>query len=726
MGVGMARRLKQLQMDKYYGTEEAAYQTRLANKKRAEQYQAALAQRELEAKLRGLSWQQREAQGIGKDDAGAGGLEDEGIPPPPIDIAEEVDEEFSFASMKAMGMNFDDVKSAIEEVKSKASSATDHDLVEGLRRGVGIYDAGLSRTYREAVDFLFRIGYLRVCICSNALALGMNMPCKTSVFAGDAFVLTPTMFKQSGGRAGRRGYDAVGSILFWEVPFNKINRLLEARLPVFSGDFPVTPMLTLRSMRLYEQLENQEDRRKEEEAQVSLQRLFLQPLFCVSADNAKPVPQSLDRLRFYTRFHFRFLCDFLQRLGLLHDGSEETGSGCGLTAWGHMAELSYERETASFFLHFMIYSGIFSEYLREAMSQRGGSVDALSFLMHVLAVCICQEPVTSGQCLRFKLKHDRVMQRVHLNGDSMKTTNEEEKDYEEGSRRGKVLVAAKASEQRALNLPSFRPFLPLLPDDVEAASQAYNDLAFSTSVRCLRGACSVLAEREGEEASFLPEEFCLPYTHVDFSPSRRLSHPRRKQEEKTEKKEEEEEKEKYMRRGASDFFILYERLIKRNVIKSPFCAVTGRTEDTNDFSCVEEIQDTVRSIFPFYPETMCAEVQCNYTWIRHWNEKKKKEVKVKVRGFNSYLLDFLTYKSFRFLTQNNEIGAGRVWYLVADLVRTLELLAKRSPPACVNDNKNNEEEEYRKKNMLPPTPSLHSVLLDLYEEVAKIFKKESA
>lgn len=78
-----------------------------------------LQEREMARKMRGMSRQQREEQGLDAQDLAA--LEEaDDVPPPPGDIAEEIDEEFSFANPKAMGTNFDDIKGVIKDVKSKS------------------------------------------------------------------------------------------------------------------------------------------------------------------------------------------------------------------------------------------------------------------------------------------------------------------------------------------------------------------------------------------------------------------------------------------------------------------------------------------------------------------------------------------------------------------------------------------------------------------------------
>ena len=51
---------------------------------------------------------------------------------------------------------------------------------------------------------------------------------------------------QMSGRAGRRGFDPVGNVVFFGVPYRKVQRLMTANIPKLVGNFPINVSLVLR------------------------------------------------------------------------------------------------------------------------------------------------------------------------------------------------------------------------------------------------------------------------------------------------------------------------------------------------------------------------------------------------------------------------------------------------------------------------------------------------
>ncbi len=59
---------------------------------------------------------------------------------------------------------------------------------------------------------------MQVVVATGTLAYGIHMPCRAVVMAGDSPFLDALNFRQMSGRAGRRGLDNVGHVVFFSVP----------------------------------------------------------------------------------------------------------------------------------------------------------------------------------------------------------------------------------------------------------------------------------------------------------------------------------------------------------------------------------------------------------------------------------------------------------------------------------------------------------------------------
>jgi antiviral helicase SKI2 len=86
-------------------------------------------------------------------------------------------------------------------------------------RGVAVHHAGLLPILKEAVEMLFCSGYVKLLVCTETFAMGVNAPARCVIFHslrkhdGRGFrALLPGEYTQMAGRAGRRGLDAVGTV----------------------------------------------------------------------------------------------------------------------------------------------------------------------------------------------------------------------------------------------------------------------------------------------------------------------------------------------------------------------------------------------------------------------------------------------------------------------------------------------------------------------------------
>ncbi len=177
------------------------------------------------------------------------------------------------------------------------SSDSDERFKEGLRRGVSYHHAGMSNKQRSVVEMLFRKKFVRVVFATSTLALGIHMPCKTVVFANDSVFLNTLQYHQISGRAGRRGYDLVGHVIFFGIPQAKIQRLMTVSLPRIIGNFPLNVSLVLRLLLLVNKVE---DRKM---AMNQALTLLQNPLICANQPE----------LDLQLKHHFLFSVELLLR-----------------------------------------------------------------------------------------------------------------------------------------------------------------------------------------------------------------------------------------------------------------------------------------------------------------------------------------------------------------------------------------------------------------------------
>ena len=110
-----------------------------------------------------------------------------------------------------------------------------------VRHGIGVHHAGMLPKYRRLVEKLAQDGLLKVICGTDTLGVGINVPIRTVLFTGltkyDGIrtrQLRAREFHQIAGRAGRAGYDTLGTVVV-EAPEHDIEN---ARLVAKAGDDP--------------------------------------------------------------------------------------------------------------------------------------------------------------------------------------------------------------------------------------------------------------------------------------------------------------------------------------------------------------------------------------------------------------------------------------------------------------------------------------------------------
>ena len=98
-----------------------------------------------------------------------------------------------------------------------------HNLRHLVEKGLAYHHSGLVPMLKEIIEILFSKGFIKVLFATETFAVGINMPTKTAVFVGvkkydelcqDMRVLTTAEYLQMAGRAGRRGLDTMGTVIY--------------------------------------------------------------------------------------------------------------------------------------------------------------------------------------------------------------------------------------------------------------------------------------------------------------------------------------------------------------------------------------------------------------------------------------------------------------------------------------------------------------------------------
>uniref|UniRef100_A0A671PUU1 Exosome RNA helicase MTR4 n=1 Tax=Sinocyclocheilus anshuiensis TaxID=1608454 RepID=A0A671PUU1_9TELE len=129
-----------------------------------------------------------------------------------------------------LDFNTGDEKKLVEEVFNNATDClSDEDkklpqvehVLPLLKRGIGIHHGGLLPILKETIEILFSEGLLKALFATETFAMGINMPARTVLFTSarkfdgkDFRWITSGEYIQMSGRAGRRGMDERGIVIF--------------------------------------------------------------------------------------------------------------------------------------------------------------------------------------------------------------------------------------------------------------------------------------------------------------------------------------------------------------------------------------------------------------------------------------------------------------------------------------------------------------------------------
>ena len=115
------------------------------------------------------------------------------------------------------------VKFHLHKYEYLETSAQYHELLSLLEKGIAYHHSGLLPILKEIVEILFSKGFIKVLFATETFAVGINMPTKVVVFTSyrkyddktDRHrMLTTSEYTQMAGRAGRRGKDDRGIVVY--------------------------------------------------------------------------------------------------------------------------------------------------------------------------------------------------------------------------------------------------------------------------------------------------------------------------------------------------------------------------------------------------------------------------------------------------------------------------------------------------------------------------------
>ncbi|ORC93363.1 ATP-dependent DEAD/H RNA helicase [Trypanosoma theileri] len=296
---------------RYRQTEEfAAYKSRIERSAAAQE--ARRKQRESTLKQKRLT-----TGDDGNVEVNERDLSDEGEGDEELFVVPEVLPEFTFTGDKCT-VEPRVVRDLLDDCDKEGEDL----LLRALKRGIGMHHAGVKGKLRGHVERLFRGRHCGVIFSTETLALGIHSPCRSVVLAGDHILLNPTQFRQMMGRAGRRGLDYLGHLVFVGITMRRIKRLMTSSMTVIKGNVQMDPLSQLRLLQLYDfnslrQMKN--DIVWKRHVLKLAERLFVNPLFFQGRASVEG-----GNMESFTVEFFQMLLGFFQKEGLHF--SEHTSS----------------------------------------------------------------------------------------------------------------------------------------------------------------------------------------------------------------------------------------------------------------------------------------------------------------------------------------------------------------------------------------------------------------
>jgi superfamily II RNA helicase len=153
----------------------------------------------------------------------------------------------------------------LQKFKDVLVSSQYFDLLPLLEKGIGFHHSGVLPILKEITEILFGMGLVKVLFATETFAVGLNMPTKTVVFtsfrkqsdSGYFRMLRPDEYTQMAGRAGRRGKDTEGIVIY--LPIREPEPLAEMKAMMTGLKPSVTSQLKFTYSYVLQQIHSRKD-----------------------------------------------------------------------------------------------------------------------------------------------------------------------------------------------------------------------------------------------------------------------------------------------------------------------------------------------------------------------------------------------------------------------------------------------------------------------------------
>ena len=133
-------------------------------------------------------------------------------------------------------MSGDEIKTIRKEIKKSINVTIDYEnpFFQLLKRGIGLYISSMPDVYNWILQRLMSEKKLGIVISDKTLCLGIDLPIRSVALSGyKEPTYTTSDYLQMSGRAGRRGHDTQGNIIFHGIR-NYLD-LMKGTLPKIIG-----------------------------------------------------------------------------------------------------------------------------------------------------------------------------------------------------------------------------------------------------------------------------------------------------------------------------------------------------------------------------------------------------------------------------------------------------------------------------------------------------------